>query len=248
MLTGYRIGPIKMLAIVLLAASVAQCTGSEKQSAEDSIDYQKLRMEMVTRQIEARGVTDRGVLDAMRAVERDLFVPDSLRRLAYEDYPLPIGNDQTISQPYIVALMTELIRLDKGDKVLEIGTGSGYQAAVLAELADSVFTVEIIPDLGKRAETLLGELGYSNVRVLIGDGFEGWQEHAPYDGIIVTCAPAEIPQPLLDQLAEGGRLVIPVGTQWQELMLVTKRENELSRESIIPVRFVPMTGKALQEQ
>jgi len=203
---------------------------------------------MVSRQIEARGIGDSGVLNAMRTVERHLFVPDSIRWLAYEDYPLPIGEDQTISQPYIVALMTALLQLEKNDKVLEIGTGSGYQAAVLAELVDSVFTVEILPELGTRADSLLSELGYDNVAVLIGDGFEGWEDHAPYDGIIVTCAPSEIPQPLIDQLAEDGKLVIPVGTNWQELILVTKHEGKIDRQSVIPVRFVPMTGKALQKK
>jgi len=233
---------------MFIAAAVATCTGSEEKQAGHDIDYQRLRLEMVSRQIEARGVIDKAVLDAMRTVERHLFVPDSLRRFAYDDYPLPIGEDQTISQPYIVALMTELLRLDKKDKVLEVGTGSGYQAAVLAELVDSVFTIEIIPELGNRADTLLSELGYDNVRVLVGDGFMGWPDHAPYDAIIVTCAPAEIPSPLLEQLNDGGRLVIPVGTSWQELILATKHDGEISTRSVIPVRFVPMTGKALEKK
>lgn len=240
--------PLKVLTILFIVAAVANCTENEKRQRQDSIDYHQLRLRMVSRQIEARGIVDEGVLGAMRTVERHLFVPDSLRRLAYEDYPLPIGEDQTISQPYIVALMTELLQLDTTDKVLEIGTGSGYQAAVLAEIVDSVFTIEIVPGLGSRADTLLRQLGYDNIEVLIGDGFVGWEDHAPYDGIIVTCAPPEIPGPLLDQLAEGGRLVIPVGTHWQELMLVRKRNGQISTESIIPVRFVPMTGKALEKE
>lgn len=240
--------PIRLLTICLVIAAVGNCTGREKEPPGDGVDYRQLRSEMVSRQIEARGIGDSGVLNAMRTVERHLFVPDSIRWLAYEDYPLPIGEDQTISQPYIVALMTALLQLEKNDKVLEIGTGSGYQAAVLAELVDSVFTVEILPELGTRADSLLSELGYDNVAVLIGDGFEGWEDHAPYDGIIVTCAPSEIPQPLIDQLAEDGKLVIPVGTNWQELILVTKHEGKIDRQSVIPVRFVPMTGKALQKK
>ncbi|MBP7887248.1 MAG: protein-L-isoaspartate(D-aspartate) O-methyltransferase [Candidatus Marinimicrobia bacterium] len=204
-------------------------------------DYYQLRQKMVNEQIIARGVRAESVIKAMQKVERHLFVPEQYRNLAYSDRPLPIGEGQTISQPYIVALMTELLDLKKSDKVLEIGTGSGYQAAILAEICDSVYTIEIIPSLGKQAQALLRELGYHNIHCKIGDGYLGWPEHAPYDGIIVTCAPSKIPQPLKEQLAEGGRMVIPVGaTYTQELVLVTKTKGKLIQKSVIPVRFVPM--------
>jgi protein-L-isoaspartate(D-aspartate) O-methyltransferase len=199
---------------------------------------------MVEGQLETRDISDPAVLDAFTIVPRHRFVPDSLRDWAYIDYPLPIGFEQTISQPYIVALMTQLVGSDSSSRVLEIGTGSGYQAAVLAEMVAEVYTIEIVEPLGKRAEALLDTLGYDNVFVRIGDGFKGWPEKAPFDGIVVTCAPPEIPQPLIDQLADNGRLVIPVGTAWQELLLVTKRNGKVIRESITPVRFVPMTGEA----
>ena len=204
-------------------------------------DYYQLRQKMVNEQIIARGVRAESVIKAMQKVERHLFVPEQYRNFAYSDRPLPIGEGQTISQPYIVALMTELLDLKKSDKVLEIGTGSGYQAAILAEICDSVYTIEIIPSLGKQAQALLRELGYHNIHCKIGDGYLGWPEHAPYDGIIVTCAPSKIPQPLKEQLAEGGRMVIPVGaTYTQELVLVTKTKGKLIQKSVIPVRFVPM--------
>lgn len=234
------------VALLPLAISCGQAEEPEQTSSPAA--YEKLRHDMVEYQIKARGISSPAVIEALLAVERHLFVPEKYRRLAYEDGPLPIGEDQTISQPYIVALMTDLLALDSTAKVLEIGTGSGYQAAVLAELADSVFTIEIIPELAERAEGLLADLGYTNIFVRCGDGFVGWEEHAPYDAVIVTCAPPEIPQPLLDQLRDSGRLVIPVGTLWQELMLVTKIDNKISKESVIPVRFVPMTGKALEEK
>jgi protein-L-isoaspartate(D-aspartate) O-methyltransferase len=199
---------------------------------------------MVATQIQGRGVRDPAVLAAMRKVPRHRFVPESLRSQAYEDHPLPIGLGQTISQPYIVGLMTELVRPRAGMKILEIGTGSGYQAAVLAEIVGTLDTIEIIPELGRRAEATLRELGYRNVRVFIGDGFDGRPQDAPYAGIVVTAAPETIPPPLLDQLAVGGRLVIPVGSAEQELLVVTKTADGFRRESVIPVRFVPMTGKA----
>jgi protein-L-isoaspartate(D-aspartate) O-methyltransferase len=200
---------------------------------------------MVERQIAARGITNQAVLAAMRQVPRHQFVPESLRHRAYDDRPLPIGQGQTISQPYIVALMTEILELSPGEKVLEIGTGSGYQAAVLAELTNQVYTIEIVEILGKRAESTLRRLGYDQVRVRIGDGYLGWEEYAPYDAIIVTCAPEHIPQPLIDQLADGGRMVIPVGQQGytQTLTLVEKQGGEVRQAAIIPVLFVPMTGE-----
>jgi protein-L-isoaspartate(D-aspartate) O-methyltransferase len=179
----------------------------------------------------------------MQTVPRHLFVPESVRRHAYEDSPLPIGHDQTISQPYIVALMTELLGLDEGEKVLEVGTGSGYQAAVLAEIVDSVYTIEIIQPLAESARRTLESLGYDRIQTRVGDGYLGWEAAAPFDGIIVTCAPREIPPPLLEQLKDGGHLVIPYGSSWaQELVLVTRKKDRFERRSIIPVRFVPLTG------
>jgi len=202
------------------------------------------RSHMVTAQIEARGVGDRRVLDALRSVERHLFVPEAMRPHAYEDRPLPIGHRQTISQPYIVALMTELARVGKGARVLEIGTGSGYQAAVLAVLAKEVYTIEIVEPLAMESKARLARLGYRNVVVRAGDGYRGWPEKAPFDAILVTAAPPEIPAPLLEQLAVGGRLVAPVGEGVQDLVLVEKTSRGLLRRSVLPVRFVPMTGEA----
>lgn len=198
---------------------------------------------MVTEQIEARGIRDPKVLNAMRTVKRHQFVPDGLRDKAYGDYPLPIGEGQTISQPYIVALMTEVVKPQLSMKVLEVGTGSGYQAAVLAELCKSVYTIEIVEILGKRAGGILSRL-YKNVHVRIGDGYQGWPEVAPFDAVLVTCAPTKVPQPLLDQLKEGGRMVIPVGEAWvQKLVVLTKKDGRLQQQEIIPVRFVPMVDR-----
>ncbi len=212
--------------------------------AETKPDDPAKRDLMVRTQIEARGVKDPLVLAAMRKVPRHRFVPEAVAHAAYDDMPLPIGNEQTISQPYIVAFMTEAARVKRGDKVLEIGTGSGYQAAVLAEIADRVFTIEIICDLADRARTTLQTLGYRKVEVRCGDGYQGWKEHAPFDAIIVTAAPPEIPKPLVEQLAEGGRLVAPVGPNpdAQELVRLTKVGGDLKRETLLPVRFVPLTG------
>lgn len=198
---------------------------------------------MVKNQIKARGIHNSAVLDAMIKVKRHEFVPPAYQAFAYRDQPLPIGHGQTISQPYIVALMTSLLELDKDSKVLEIGTGSGYQAAVLAELCDSVFSVEIIEDLGMEARQRLQKLGYDNVVVRIGDGYQGWEDHAPYDGIIVTCAPPQIPEALQAQLKNGGKMVIPVGEKYQDLQLLIKKEGKIKEKSIIPVRFVPMLHK-----
>jgi protein-L-isoaspartate(D-aspartate) O-methyltransferase len=197
---------------------------------------------MVQSQIRARGVKDERVLAAMATVPRHEFVPRDQQGHAYEDRPLPIGEGQTISQPYIVALMTELLEVEKGDKVLEIGTGSGYQAAVLAELTPHVYTIEIIPSLARTAEETLRRLEYDSVQVKTGDGYLGWPEHAPFDAIIVTCAPEEVPKALREQLGEGGRMVIPVGPQWthQTLYLLRKTDGRLQREEVISVRFVPM--------
>lgn len=207
--------------------------------------YESAAERMVAEQIEKRGVKDKRVLQAMRTVPRHKFVPDELKAYAYEDRPLPIGCGQTISQPYIVALMTELLKVDKEDKVLEVGTGSGYQAAILSQIVREVYTIEIFEELGISAKRRLRELGYSNVKVRIGDGYYGWPEEAPFDAIIVTCAATHIPPPLLAQLREGGRMCIPVGGafQVQNLMLVEKRDGKITSRNILPVRFVPMLGK-----
>ena len=204
---------------------------------------------MVRFQIQGRGVKNQLVLDAMIRVPRHRFVPRSWRDRAYDDCPLPIGSKQTISQPYIVALMTGLLDPDSSDIILEVGTGSGYQAAVLAEIVDTVFSIEIIPSLSSSAAAILDTLGYHNVLVETGDGYLGWPEHAPFDGIIVTCAPDSIPAPLVKQLKDNGRMVIPVGNAThQELYLLRKIDDKLHRESIIPVRFVPMTGEAQKKK
>ena len=231
----------------LLVAAIAVLLVSVSVCAQDA-DWAKQRRRMVQRQIEGRGIEDPDVLRAMEKVRRHLFVPEGFRSAAYDDRPLPIGQGQTISQPYIVALMTELAEVRSGDRVLEVGTGSGYQAAVLAELAESVFTVEIVEELAKTARNRLHKLGYDNVHVRMGDGFRGWPEHAPFDAILVTAAPPEIPGPLKEQLAPGGRLVIPVGEGWQELKIVEKTaDGPLKKRTVIPVQFVPMTGPGVEK-
>ena len=208
-------------------------------------EYSREREWMVKRTLEARGIKDPVVLDAMRSVKRHLFVPEYQRSQAYADHPLPIGEGQTISQPYIVALMTDELKLKPDDKVLEIGTGSGYQAAVLAEIVNTVYSIEIIKSLADSADKRLKELGYENINVLFGDGYKGWPEHAPFDAIIVTCAPDKIPPPLLEQLAEGGRMIIPIADSYpQRLVMVTKNNGEITKETILGVMFVPMTGEA----
>ena len=235
---------MKALLFIFILASSLFFSLTADAGDEVSQDFKKLRNLMVTTQIEARGVKNKKVLEAMRKVERHKFVPKEYMSAAYEDNPLPIGEGQTISQPYIVALMTEVLDPDGTKKVLEIGTGSGYQAAVLAELVQSVYTIEIIDVLRKRAENTLSDLGYKNVKVKAGDGYKGWKEHGPYDAIIVTCAPSHIPQPLKDQLAERGRMVIPVGERYhQELILLTKEKGTIKQKEIIPVVFVPMFGE-----
>ncbi|HWR53043.1 MAG TPA: protein-L-isoaspartate(D-aspartate) O-methyltransferase [Bryobacteraceae bacterium] len=202
----------------------------------------ELRERMVQRQIEDRGITDPRVLETMRQVPRHLFMPEEVRSAAYQDSPVPIGRGQTISQPYIVAFMTDLLKTRPSDIVLEIGTGSGYQAAVLARLAKHVYTIEIVPDLARSATSTLDRLGYANVTVRVGDGYKGWPERAPFDRIILTAAPPELPQALIDQLKPGGRLVAPVGRSWdQELIVIEKApDGKLKRRSALPVRFVPM--------
>ena len=232
-------------ALLLGAMALVSCRAQPHPSAQSAprpTGYAAARQQMVARQIRARGVKDPRVLAAMSKVPREEFVPADQRPYAYDDTPLPIGEGQTISQPYIVALMTELLELRAGEKVLEIGTGSGYQAAVLAELTPKVYTIEILPNLAKRAEETLRRLGYESVKVRVGDGYQGWKEHAPFDAIIVTCAPEEVPQPLVEQLREGGRMAIPVGGQWtgQTLYRLEKRGGKLKSTAVIPVRFVPM--------
>ena len=206
-------------------------------------DYDQLRKQMVENQIITRGVSDEKVLSAMLKVPRHVFVGESLKHDAYNDYPLPIGEEQTISQPYMVAMMTELMCLKGNEKVLEIGTGSGYQTAILAQLAGEVYTVEIIEGLSIIAKRLLDDLGYNNIKFKIGDGYSGWEDYAPYDAIIVTCGPSNVPEPLVDQLAEGGKLVIPVGVGCQTLTILEKIDGELKKTESIDCRFVPMTRK-----
>ncbi len=218
-------------------SKVAQGANSEARWAAE-------RTEMVRSQIAARDVRDPRVLDAMREVPRHRFVPLDYQDRAYLDRPLPIGLGQTISQPYIVAVMTELLRPEATDRVLEIGTGSGYQAAVISRLVAKVYTIEIVPELAERAAKTLAELGYANVEVSSGDGYRGIPSEAPFDGILVTAAPDEIPEPLIEQLAVGGRMVIPVGDFYQQLTVVEKTDQGISKRTVFPVRFVPMTGEA----
>ncbi len=207
--------------------------------------YQAIRMQMIELDIRGRGISDPAVLSAMGSVPRHLFVDRNYRDRAYGDHPLPIGEGQTISQPFIVAFMTELLELKPGDRVLEIGTGSGYQAAVLASIVKEVYTIEIARPLAERAGKLLAELGYKNVTVKAGDGYQGWKEHAPFDAIIITAAPERIPSPLIEQLREGGRLVVPLGEthSFQTLTLATKRNGRIDLQEIVPVSFVPMRGE-----
>jgi len=230
---------------LLLIGACRQHSGPAGDASASLAAWEKDRLQMVSMQIEARGVSDALVLDAMRRVPRDRFVPQSQRAHAYEDRPLPIGAGQTISQPYVVAVMTELASIRPGDRVLEVGTGCGYQAAVLAEMGAEVFSIEIIESLAERARATLSELGYSkNVEVRSGDGYAGWPERAPFDAILVTAAPPTIPEPLAQQLVLGGRLIIPVGELYQSLLLVTRTRDGFRQESVLPVRFVPMTGRA----
>ncbi len=223
---------------MLLVIAVAQLSGTAAYAFENQ------RRQMVTHQLHARDIVDARVLRAMEHVPRHLFVPKDFRHLAYRDTPLPIGQGQTISQPYMVALMSQLLSVEPGRRILEIGTGSGYQAAVLAEMGAVVFTIEIVPELGRQAQKTLEATGYTNIHLKIGDGYQGWSEHAPFDAIIVTCAPTRIPEPLTEQLAEGGRMVIPSGKKYdQQLLMLTKQEGKIKQEKIVDVRFVPMVDK-----
>jgi protein-L-isoaspartate(D-aspartate) O-methyltransferase len=238
-----------ILKYLIFLVFLAGCADSKSVSESGPRgDFKAMREKMVETQIKARGVKDPRVLSAMLKVERHLFVPEEFQSSAYSDQPLPIGEGQTISQPYIVALMTELLELKGGERVLEVGTGSGYQAAILGELAKEVYTIEIIESLASMAKNRLSELGYQNTKVKAGDGYLGWPEAAPFDAIIITCAPDHIPKPLLEQLKEGGRMVLPVGAYLQELKKVVKRSGKIETTSIIPVVFVPMTGEGVKKK
>ncbi len=211
---------------------------------EATDSFAEKREKMVHEQIEARGIKNQTVIQALRKVPRHLFIPENYRDMAYDDAPIPIGEGKTISQPYIVAYMTEALKIRPTYRILEIGTGSGYQSAILAELAREVYSIEILPELAQRAQQLLGTLGYSNVHIRIGDGYLGWPEKAPFDAIILTAAPPSIPSPLLDQLSEGGRLIAPVGIDFQQLVLLRKTKEGIQKQNLLPVRFVSMTGLA----
>lgn len=227
---------------LLFGLTLAACSDAKPPQAGDLATQ---RAAMVEQQIADRGITDPATLKAMRTVPRHEFLPLRLREEAYMDYPLPIGHGQTISQPFIVAFMTEAIRPQPGEKILEIGAGSGYQAAVLAQMGAEVYTIEIVEPLAEMARQTLEQLGYKNAHVKHGDGYRGWPEHAPFDAIIVTCAPDKIPPALVEQLKDGGRMIIPVGGGMnQELVLLRKHGDKIEKQSVLPVRFVPMTGEA----
>ena len=230
---------LQWLAVAVLVA------GGCGQKAPLASDFSAQRQQMVQRQLMTRGINDAPILGAMAKVPREEFVPRDSRAASYEDGPLPIGYGQTISQPYIVAFMTEQLRPKPSDPVLEVGTGSGYQAAILAELVSEVYSIEIVEPLAKNAEATLQRLGYKNVHLKIGDGYKGWPETAPFDAIIVTCAPDKVPQALIAQLKDGGRMVIPVGDRFaQQLYLLEKKNGQLKQSATLPVRFVPMTSEA----
>jgi protein-L-isoaspartate(D-aspartate) O-methyltransferase len=235
---------LSAIAVVILCSVPGGCDSHGGQDpGRGDPDWTMQRERMVSLQIEARGVKDPLVLESMRSVPRHLFVPENSRDAAYNDSPVPIGDSQTISQPYIVALMTELLEVKPGQRVLEIGTGSGYQAAVLAAMGIEVRSIEIRPRLCEHAARTLSELDYDSVQVRCGDGYGGWPEDSPFDGIIVTAAPDRVPEPLLEQLGEGAKMVIPVGDFYQELKVITRTPDGFEERSVIPVRFVPMTGE-----
>jgi len=228
--------------VLFLCLLLAACSDATPPASADTVEE---RGKMVEQQIEGRGISDPATLAAMRAVPRHEFLPLRLREEAYGDYPLPIGYGQTISQPYIVAFMTEAIRPKPGEKILEIGAGSGYQAAVLAQTGAEVYTIEIVEPLAAMAQQTLERLGYKNAQVKHGDGYRGWPEHAPFDAVIVTCAPDKIPPDLVAQLKDGGRMIIPIGGGMeQELVLLRKHGDKVEKQAALPVRFVPMTGEA----
>ena len=231
-----------VLLLFTLSSCVFQSRSEQTRTAQSAQEFAEQRRNLVE-ELRSQGIASKSVLDALLKVPRHEFVPAAHRHLAYQNRPLPIGFEQTISQPFIVAYMTEAAEIASGEKVLEIGTGSGYQAAVLAELAKEVYTIEIIPGLAEGARTVLRKLGYRNVQVKTGNGYEGWVEHAPFDAIVVTAAPDQIPQALVNQLAFRGKMVITVGTTFQQMVIVSKNESGVVERRTIPVRFVPMTGK-----
>jgi protein-L-isoaspartate(D-aspartate) O-methyltransferase len=241
---------IPRLSLLCLSSITALACAPEPRSHSPAVTvatvkdgFALAREAMVDQQIRTRGITSPAVLEAMRKVERHLFVPQEVRHMAYNDQALPIGAGQTISQPYVVAYMTEAADISPRETVLEIGTGSGYQAAILGEVAREVYTIEIIPELAERARTTLAELGYRNVHTQTGNGYLGWPEHAPFDAILVTAAPDEIPQALVDQLARGGKMVVPVGEIVQRMTVIEKTRHGTIKRETLPVQFVPMTGK-----
>ena len=238
----------RAIAATFLIFTFIQMVGCAAKSNKTEVSWDILaRKDMVDSQIKGRGIDDERLIDAILEVERHRFVPKTLEKLAYADHPLPIGEGQTISQPYIVALMTDELKLKATDRVLEIGTGSGYQAAILSLLVKDVYTIEIIKSLADSAAQRLTSLGYENVHVRHGDGFLGWPEEAPFDAVIITCAPPELPEPLIRQLVEGGRLIVPLGEDFQMLTMYTKVAGVLEERKITPVRFVPMKG-LIEEQ
>ena len=242
-MTRHKFFIATLLVAQLLVPGCSDGSGDGPSAADPTRQAERDRM--VERQIEARGVKDPAVLGAMRRVPRHQFVPGLYASQAYWDGPVPSGHSQMISQPYVVAFMTEALRLHSDDKVLEIGTGTGYQTAILAELARDVFSIEIVKPLADQAAEKLKELGYTNVQVRAGDGYQGWPQHAPYDAIIVTAAPDHIPQPLLDQLTLGGRLILPLGKKHsQSLVLIRRTHSGFEHTTLLPVAFVPMTGEA----
>jgi protein-L-isoaspartate(D-aspartate) O-methyltransferase len=242
-------GPVKSLSAILTLVTIGGCTGSGGRHPDEAVDWKALRAAMVQKQLRARDITDERVLAAMEEVPRHEFVPESQRAEAYHDHPLPIGGGQTISQPYIVGLMTQLLELRGDERVLEIGTGSGYQAAVLARLCKKVYSIEIDPELAERARNRLAALGYRNVEVRAGDGFFGWPEAAPFDAILITAAAPELPETLAQQLAEGGRVVAPIGRdRSQRLMAGVKRDGAVELRARTEVVFVPMTGMVRRER
>jgi protein-L-isoaspartate(D-aspartate) O-methyltransferase len=238
-LVGFVLGLVLLASSACTSQSYSELTGAPQRSEEEFAAQRRKLVEL----LKSEGITNPAVLEALLKVPRHKFVPASQRNLAYQNRPLPIGHEQTISQPFIVGYMTEAAEIAPRERVLEIGTGSGYQAAVLAELAKEVYTIEIIPPLAASARNLLREMAYKNVQVKTGNGYLGWPEHAPFDAIIVTAAPDEVPQALVDQLGVGGKMVVPVGSGFQQMVIITRSESGVVERRTIPVAFVPMTGK-----
>lgn len=235
----------RMSQFAVLASLIFGVMTSSNAFAEDTAAFRKLRLQMVNEVIAPEGITNEAVLSAVRSVPRHEFVGGNLKRRAYFDQALPIGFQQTISPPFVVSYMTQMIDPQPEDKVLEIGTGSGYQAAILSKIVKEVYTIEIVASLGRTAASRLKRLGYDNVTAKVGDGYKGWEEHAPFDKIIVTCSPEDVPQPLVDQLRDGGKMIVPLGQRYQQLFyLFEKKDGKLSEQQLIPTLFVPMTGRA----